>query len=94
MTFSTTRREASDYVKNNNYDKAKQHFDDAKRALEGFQSSGTDGLKAEAAQWAHLAEGPLAQFLGQMRKIHAEFVDKFQGDLGRVDLHGDDQRAQ
>lgn len=79
VTFSTTRREAADYVATNNYDKAKEQYDAVRRSLEEFQNSQREALNLDAVKLVRAADGPIAAFLEKMRKAHAEFVDKNKG---------------
>ncbi|WP_224364997.1 hypothetical protein [Hyalangium versicolor] len=82
MSFSTVRREATDYVLNNGYEKAKQYRSDAVRAMEDWQSAqATDGLKANVRTFTARADDSLTYWVEFMRKVHQTFVDKFKGIL-------------
>jgi hypothetical protein len=82
MSFSTVRREASDYVLNSGYEKAKQHRADAVKAMEDWQSGqATDGLKANARTFTARADEALTYWVEFMRKVHQAFVDKYKGIL-------------
>lgn len=80
VTFSNTRREATDYVRNNGYEQAKSQYDLGRRALDDWMSGlATDGLKAEAKRLAEAQDGVLQNFLELMRQAHGKFVNDYTG---------------
>jgi hypothetical protein len=82
MSFSTVRREASDYVLNNGYEKAKQHHANALKALEDWHNAqATDGLKANVRTFTERAKSSLTYWVEFMQKVHQAFVDKYKGIL-------------
>jgi hypothetical protein len=82
MSFSTVRREASEYVFNNGYEKAKQHHADAVRAMEDWHNAQTtDGLKANVRTFTARATDALTHWVEFMRKVHQAFIDKYKGIL-------------
>lgn len=81
ITFSTTRREAREYVEKNGYEQAKQLYQNGKQALETWQGLLKDALAADARVLALRADEAAADFLERMRKVHAAFVDEFKGIL-------------
>jgi hypothetical protein len=82
MSFSTVRREATDYVLNNGYEKAKQHRADAVKAMEDWHNAqGPDGLKANVRTFTARADDALTYWVEFMRKVHQAFIDKYKGIL-------------
>ena len=82
LSFSTVRREATDYVTNNGYEKAKQYRSDAVKALEDWHNAqATDGLKANARTFMARADEALTHWVEFMRKVHQAFIDKYKGIL-------------
>jgi hypothetical protein len=82
MSFSTVRREASDYVLNNGYEKAKQNRADAVKAMEDWHNAqATDGLKANVRTFTARADESLTYWVEFMRKVHQAFIDKYKGIL-------------
>jgi uncharacterized protein (UPF0335 family) len=82
LSFSTVRREASDYVLNNGYEKAKQHYTQTMKAMEDWHNAqGPDGLKANVRTFIASADGALAHWGEAMRKVHQAFIDKYKGIL-------------
>lgn len=82
LSFSTVRREASDYVTNNGYEKAKQYRETAVRAQQDWENAqATDALKANARTFKARAEDALTYWVEFMRKVHQAFVDKYKGVL-------------
>ncbi|TAK75887.1 MAG: hypothetical protein EPO12_17800 [Aquabacterium sp.] len=81
VTFSTTRREAREYVEKNGYEQAKQLYQNNRQALETWQAALKDALAADARTLSLRAEEARADFLERMRRVHAAFVDEFKGIL-------------
>jgi tetratricopeptide (TPR) repeat protein len=81
MTFSTTRREAREYVEKNGYEQAKQFYQNSKQALESWQNSMNAALQAEAGELAKSAVEATTDFLARMQRVHGTFVDEFKGIL-------------
>lgn len=80
VTFSTTRREATEYVRNNGYEQAKNQYDIGRRALEDWMNGlPTDGLKTEARRMFDAHVNVLQNFLELMRQAHGKFVGDFSG---------------
>jgi hypothetical protein len=82
MSFSTVRREATDYVLNNGYEKAKQYRADAVKAMDDwYNAQATDGLKANVRTFTARADDALTYWVEFMRKVHQAFIDKYKGIL-------------
>ncbi len=80
VTFSTTRREATEYVRNNGYEQAKTQYDSGRRALEEWMNNlATDPLKFEAKRMFDAHNEVLQNFLELMRQAHGKFVDDYKG---------------
>jgi hypothetical protein len=81
MTYSTTRKEAREFVEGNGYDKAKQLYQDNLAAMEDWCRSGKDALEGDARAFAKTADTGMSFFLEQTRKLYADFVNEFKGIL-------------
>lgn len=81
VTFSTTRREANEYVQKNGYEQAKGLYQESRRALETWQGQLKDAQNGDARTLALRADEATSYFLEQMRQVHSKFVDEFKGIL-------------
>ena len=81
VTYSTTRREAREYVEKNGYDQAKTLYQENRRALEEWQGLLNNALQGEARELSLKADLATGCFLEQMRQVHTKFVDEFKGIL-------------
>jgi hypothetical protein len=80
VTFSTTRREATDYVRNNGYEQAKSIYDNSRRALEDWMNGPlSDGMKVEARRLFDAQDAVLQTFVELMRQAHTKFVSDYRG---------------
>jgi hypothetical protein len=81
LTFSTTRREAREYVEKNGYDQAKALFEDTRSRFEAWKASQNGALQTDAESLWKRAEEANRYFLEQMEKVHVAFVSEFRGIL-------------
>jgi hypothetical protein len=82
VTFSQTRRQAYDYVRNNGYSVAKQYLENARKELAEFigaMPSSSPALRTEAELFARYVESAWIGFVELMRIHHDGFVREFQG---------------
>ncbi len=86
VAFSTTRHEADDFIKKNNFDAASKVFDQIKDGLDHWASApATPGLGADATAFAFDVREALSRRMGkldqQFRDLFTQHADKFLGPV-------------
>jgi hypothetical protein len=86
VLFKDTREDTELFIKENNFDKIEELFEEAQDELETFAGIGTDGQQDDAEAFVDLVESLLSKHVSAGQKIFNDFVAKhnlkFFGPIG------------